>query len=37
MLAGPSVSGILLTAVVSGRPGLRQFFSRLRTWRVGAV
>jgi membrane protease YdiL (CAAX protease family) len=37
MLAGPSVSGILLTALVSGRAGLRTFLSRVRTWRVGAI
>jgi len=37
MLAGPSVSGILLTALVSGRVGLRDFLSRAGTWRVGVV
>jgi membrane protease YdiL (CAAX protease family) len=36
MLAGPSVSGILLTALVHGRTGLRACRSRLLTWRVGA-
>ena len=36
MLAGPSVSSILLTALVSGRTGFREFRSRLLTWRVGA-
>jgi membrane protease YdiL (CAAX protease family) len=36
MLAGPSVTGILLTGVVSGRVGLRDFLSRLLTWRVSA-
>jgi membrane protease YdiL (CAAX protease family) len=35
MVLGPSVSGILLTAVVAGRPGLREFRSRLVAWRVG--
>lgn len=35
MLAGPSVAGILLTVLVHGRVGLRQFRSRLLTWRVG--
>ena len=36
MLVGPSVSGLLMTALVSGRSGLREFLSRLSTWRVGA-
>jgi uncharacterized protein len=36
MLAGPSVAGILLTGLVSGRAGLREFLSRLLRWRVGA-
>ena len=36
MLAGPSVTGILLSAIVSGRAGLRGFLARLLTWRVGA-
>jgi len=35
MLAGPSVSGILLTALIHGRAGLRDFLSRLLKWRVG--
>lgn len=35
-LAGPSVAGILLTALVSGREGLRALLSRLLRWRVGA-
>jgi len=34
MLAGPSVSGILLTALIHGRAGLRDFLSRLLKWRV---
>ena len=34
MLAGPSVAGILLTGLVSGRAGLRELLSRLLTWRV---
>ena len=37
MLAGPSVAGILLTGVVHGGAGLREFLSRLVTWRVGAI
>ena len=36
MLAGPSVTGILLTALVYGRTGLREFLSRLFKWRIGA-
>jgi hypothetical protein len=35
MPAGPSLTGILLTALVHGRPGLREIVSRLLTWRVG--
>jgi membrane protease YdiL (CAAX protease family) len=35
ILAGPCVAGILLTAIVDGRPGLRDFLARLRRWRVG--
>ena len=34
-LAGPSVAGILLTALVYGRAGLRDLLSRLLRWRVG--
>lgn len=33
---GPSVSGILLTAAVGGKPGLRDYRARLCKWRVGA-
>jgi CAAX protease family protein len=36
MLAGPSLTGILLTALIDGDSGLRGFFSRLLEWRVGA-
>jgi membrane protease YdiL (CAAX protease family) len=35
MLAGPSVSSILLTGLIHGRAGLRDFLSRLLKWRVG--
>ncbi len=35
ILAGPSVSGILLTALVNGRKGLREISFRLIRWRVG--
>jgi uncharacterized protein len=36
MLAGPSLSGLLLTGLIDGRVGLRQLASRLSQWRVGA-
>jgi membrane protease YdiL (CAAX protease family) len=36
VLAGPSVAGILLTGLVSGRAGLREVLSRLLRWRAGA-
>lgn len=36
MLSGPAVAGILLTAVLDGRAGLREILSRLLRWRVGA-
>jgi membrane protease YdiL (CAAX protease family) len=32
--AGPSVTGILLTSLVSGRAGFRELLSRLLRWRV---
>ncbi len=32
---GPVVAGIIVTAIVSGRSGLREFFSRIVRWRVG--
>jgi uncharacterized protein len=35
LLAGPSVSGILMTGLVHGRTGLRTLLSRLLRWRVG--
>jgi membrane protease YdiL (CAAX protease family) len=35
MLAGPSVAGLLLTGLVHGRAGFRDFLSRLLRWRVG--
>jgi uncharacterized protein len=36
MLAGPSVAGLLLTALVSGRAGFRDLLARLLRWQVGA-
>ena len=36
MLAGPSVAGLLMTSVVSGRAGLRALSAQLLKWRVGA-
>ena len=37
MLAGPTLTGILMTVLVYGRRGLREYVSRLVTWRVGAT
>jgi membrane protease YdiL (CAAX protease family) len=36
LFAGPSVSGVLMTAIVSGRRGLRDLLSRLLKWQVEA-
>src|SRR5262245_66342204 len=35
MVAGPCVTGVLLTGFLDGRAGLRRFRSRLLEWRVG--
>lgn len=35
LFAGPSVSGLLMTALVSGKEGFRNYSSRLLKWRVG--
>ena len=35
MVAGPVTAGILMTGLVGGRAGLRDFLSRLIKWRVG--
>jgi membrane protease YdiL (CAAX protease family) len=35
-IAGPAVAGLLITALVEGKAGLRGLASRLRRWRVGA-
>lgn len=34
MLAGPTVSGLLMTALISGRAGLRELLARFLRWRV---
>ena len=34
MLAGPSLSSVLLTAYFEGRSGLGQLFTRLKSWRL---
>ena len=36
MVLGPAVAGILLTGLIDGRAGLREFGARLLKWRVGA-
>jgi membrane protease YdiL (CAAX protease family) len=36
LLAGPSLAGLLMTALVDGRAGFRRLFLRLFHWRVGA-
>jgi len=36
MVLGPGVAGMLLTGLIDGRAGLREFRSRLLKWRVGA-
>lgn len=35
-LIGPVTSGLLMTAIVDGRPGLQDLGARLRKWRLGA-
>ena len=35
LLAGPSVAGVLMTGVVSGRAGYRELLARMVRWRVG--
>jgi hypothetical protein len=36
LMAGPSLTGLLLTGLVSGRAGLRDLRARLLRWRGGA-
>ena len=36
MVAGPSAAGLLVTGLVYGRAGLREFRTRLLKWRLGA-
>lgn len=36
MLLGPSLSGLIVTALLDGRPGFRELGARLMNWRVGA-
>jgi membrane protease YdiL (CAAX protease family) len=36
ILLGPSVAGLLMTGLVSGRAGFRDLLARLLRWRVGA-
>ncbi len=35
MLGGPSLAGLISIALVDGKPGFRDLWRRLRTWRVG--
>jgi len=35
-LLGPSISGVIMTAILYGRAGLRELWARLLNWRVGA-
>jgi uncharacterized protein len=35
LFAGPSVSGLVMTALVDGRAGLRDLLNRMLRWRVG--
>lgn len=36
LFAGPGIAGVLMTALVAGRPGLRDLLWRLLRWRVSA-
>jgi membrane protease YdiL (CAAX protease family) len=37
LFAGPSIAGVAMTALVSGKRGLRDLAARLLRWRVGAA
>jgi uncharacterized protein len=37
MCLGPSVAGVVMTALVTGRGGFHDLWSRIRRWRVGAA
>jgi uncharacterized protein len=37
LFAGPSVAGVVMTALVSGRAGLRELLARIGRWRVSAA
>ncbi len=37
LFAGPSVAGVVMTALTSGRAGFRELVARLGRWRVGAA
>lgn len=37
MVTGPSIAGLLLTALVDGKNGIRAFRQRLLTWRVAVA
>ena len=37
LFAGPSVAGVVMTALVSGRAGFRELIARLGRWRVGVA
>ena len=36
LVVGPGAAGLLMTALVDGRAGFRDLFSRLSRWRVDA-
>ena len=37
ILAGPCLTGLLLTGLIEGQAGFRELLLRLRRWRVGAI
>jgi membrane protease YdiL (CAAX protease family) len=36
-LAGPTLSAVIVIAVIEGRPGLKTFFKRYLQWRAGII